>query len=87
AKLYPGIILEKGMENSYIYDLQSYLSVIGDTYTQVPKPNITGYFGDQTYNSVIAFQNLFGLNQTGAVGPIVWNKIAQLYDDIKGFND
>ncbi|MEG1437389.1 MAG: peptidoglycan-binding protein [Oscillospiraceae bacterium] len=87
AKLYPGIILEKGMENSYIYDLQSYLSVIGDTYTQVPKPNITGYFGDQTYNSVIAFQNLFGLNQTGAVGPIVWNKIAQLYDDIKGFNE
>lgn len=85
ARVYPGYFLVRGMNNNDVRDLQSYLNYLGSIINEIPRPEITGYFGDQTYNSVLAFQNLYGLDPTGIVGPITWNAIANEYDIQRGF--
>ncbi len=80
AKLYPGFFLTKGMRNQSVTDLQTYLSLIARNINAIPEIPVTGYFGDQTENAVLTFQRLFGLDQSGAVGPVTWATIAQQYD-------
>lgn len=80
AKLYPGFFLSLGMRDNNVQDLQTYLSLIGRNITEIPEIPVTGYFGEQTENAVSEFQRLFGLEPTGAVGPVTWYTIAQEYD-------
>ncbi len=80
AKLYPGYFLTEGLRNQAVSDLQTYLNTIGTYYAQLPELPVTGYFGSQTTAAVETFQRLFGLNVTGAVGPVTWNEIAKQYD-------
>ena len=80
AKLYPGRVLSVGMSNDDVRDLQTYLSFIGRYYAEIPEIPVTGYYGTQTRDAVRAFQSLFGINPTGAVGPVTWNTIASQYD-------
>lgn len=80
AKLYPGYLLTEGMSGENVRDLQTYLSLIGQNLEAIPVIPVTGYFGPQTREAVIAFQNAFGINPTGAVGAVTWNTIAQQYD-------
>jgi peptidoglycan hydrolase-like protein with peptidoglycan-binding domain len=80
AKLYPGYVLSEGMSGSNIRDLQTYLSIIGQNYESIPTIPVTGYFGTQTRDAVIAFQNAFGINPSGVVGAYTWNTIANQYD-------
>ncbi len=80
GKLYPGYFLSEGMQGAAVRDLQTYLSLIGQNYAAIPTIPVTGYFGEQTRAAVIAFQNAFGLDPSGTVGPITWNTITQQYD-------
>ena len=80
AKLYPGYVLSEGMSGENIRDLQTYLSFIGKVIDSLPEIPVTGYFGSQTRDSVVAFQNAFGINPSGAVGAVTWNTIAEQYD-------
>ena len=80
GKLYPGYFLSEGMSGQNVRDLQTYLSLIGKNFEAIPEIPVTGYFGSQTRNAVIAFQNAFGIPANGAVGPITWNTIVQQYD-------
>ncbi|MBQ8267721.1 MAG: peptidoglycan-binding protein, partial [Clostridia bacterium] len=86
AKLYPGYFLSEGMSGENVRDLQTYLSLIGKNFEAIPEIPVTGYFGPQTCEAVIAFQNAFGLAPNGAVGPITWNTIAEQYDFLIGGN-
>lgn len=86
AKLYPGYILSEGMSGQNVRDLQGYLSLIGKNFEAIPEIPVTGYFGAQTRDAVIAFQNAFGLNPNGAVGAVTWNTIAEQYDFLIGSN-
>ena len=43
---------------------------------------VTGLFGSQTRESVMAFQREFGLPVTGRVDINTWNRIASLYSDL-----
>lgn len=85
ARVYPGYFLVRGMRNDDVYYLQSYLNYLGSIINSIPRPEITGFFGDETFNSVIAFQSLYGLDPTGYVGPVTWNAIANEYDIQHGF--
>lgn len=85
AEVYPGYSLSRGMRDRNVQDLQTYLAFIADANPNIPKPGITGFFGDQTYNSVLTFQKEYGLKPSGTVGPITWNRIAKTYDQLKGF--
>lgn len=82
AKLYPGYILLEGIENSDVRDLQTYLALIGRTYTSLPEIPVTGYFGSQTEAAVRAFQKAFGISESGVVGAVTWDAIANEYDQI-----
>ncbi len=82
AKLYPGYFLTEGTRNEAVSDLQTYLSRIADTVTEIPKVSVTGFFGEQTAAAVREFQRLFGLEVTGAVGPVTWALIAREYDNL-----
>ncbi len=87
AKLYPGYFLTEGMSGENVRDLQTYLSLIGKNFDAVPEIPVTGYFGPQTQEAVIAFQNAFGISPTGAVGAVTWNTIAQQYDFLISANN
>lgn len=80
AKLYPGYFLVEGSSGGDITDLQNYLSAVAQRYEELQVIPVTGYFGPQTRNAVFAFQRLFGLPQTGAVGPATWFQLARQYD-------
>ena len=82
AKIYPGRLLQEGMRGDDITDLQTYLSLIGRTYTEIPEIPVTGYFGSQTADAVRKFQELFGIPVSGVVGPPTWNAIANEYNAI-----
>ena len=68
------------MSGREVEDLQTYLSLIGKYYEQIPVIPVTGYFGPQTAAAVSEFQRLFGLTVNGAVGPLTWYEIAKQYD-------
>lgn len=80
GKLYPGYFLSEGMSGQNVRDLQGYLSLIGKNLAAIPTIPVTGYFGSQTREAVIAFQKAFGIPANGAVGPITWNTIVRQYD-------
>lgn len=80
GKLYPGYFLSEGMSGENVRDLQTYLALIGRNFEAILEIPVTGYFGTQTRDAVIAFQNAFGIPTNGAVGPITWNTIVQQYD-------
>ncbi len=81
--LYPGTILREGVSGEAVKIIQEYLTLINQTYSNIPAVNNTGYFGPLTKQSVIAFQRMFGINPTGIVGGITWDKIAGVYSDLK----
>ena len=80
AKLYPGFFLTKGMRNQSVSDLQTYLQLIAKNIPEIPSVSVTGYYGDQTEAAVSAFQRLYGIDVSGAVGPVTWATIANQYD-------
>lgn len=77
--LFPGVILRLGMSGPSISTLQTFLSVISDTFPNIPKVAVTGYFGPETQAAVLAYQREFGLTPRGIVGPITWSSIARRY--------
>jgi peptidoglycan hydrolase-like protein with peptidoglycan-binding domain len=87
VKLYPGVPLRIGSKGEDVSTLQTYLSRISDTYTNIPKIPVTGNFGQQTYNAVVAFQQTFGLTPDGSVDALTWDAIASLYSDLTVGNE
>ena len=55
------------MQSQQVRGLQYYLAVIGAYYEDVQPVEVTGYFGEETENSVKSFQRVFGLPETGVV--------------------
>lgn len=85
--LYPGTVLREGVSGDFVRILQEYLTYVNRTYQNIPPVNNTGYFGPLTRQSVIAFQKQFGINPTGIVGAVTWDKLAEVYSDLKyGFD-
>ena len=85
--LYPGTVLREGISGESVKIIQEYLTLISETYKDIPAVNNTGYFGPVTRQSVTAFQKQFGTDPTGIVGAVTWDKIAGVYSDLKyGFD-
>ena len=77
---YDGVLLRQGSNGERVELLQRYLNAISDVYTDVPKVEVLGIFGPQTYNSVLVFQRLFGLTADGVVGRDTWNALLDVYE-------
>lgn len=81
--LYPNMPYKSGSEGPNVYILQQYLSYISAFLTDIPNITPDGKFGPSTKTSVIAFQNRFGLTPDGVVGENTWNKIVEVYRDLR----
>ncbi len=81
--LYPGYVLSNGSTGKVVEQLQTFLRVIAQNNSSVPVINVDGIYGNQTRNAVTAVQKLYGIEQTGIVGPATWNSIVQLYNDYR----
>lgn len=79
---YPGTPLTVGSEGEYVMFLQMYLNRIAATYPSIPTVTVDGIFGEGTEGAVIAFQREFGLSPNGYVGPVTWDRITSLYEDL-----
>lgn len=79
---YPGTILRVGSDSEAVRLMQEYLYQISLSIPEIPSVTPTGYFGQQTRNAVIAFQNFAGLPADGYVNAITWNKITDVYMDV-----
>ncbi len=77
--LFPGRFLVEGMSGDDVRQLQEMLSVLSTVYPEIPKITPDGIYGPQTFQAVVAAQNLFGLRPTGAVGTPTWAEIASQY--------
>lgn len=85
--LYPGTVLREGVTSEYVRIMQEYLTLINRTYPNIPAVNNTGYFGPVTKRSVTEFQKQFGIDPTGIIGAVTWDRIAGVYSDLKyGFD-
>jgi len=62
--------------------LQQMLSIIAAYYDDVSAPEITGDYNQDTADSVMSFQNVYGLPQTGVVDSRTWNDIYRAYAGI-----
>ena len=79
VEIYPGSPLQTGSTGEYVRHLQTYLSYLSGTYSQIPNIVVDGIFGNATRNAVIAFQRMVGLSPSGIVGPLTWAAIADYY--------
>ena len=79
---YPGDVLILGSSGEDVEELQKYLALISKTYTSIPTVAVTGYYGEETQDAVLAYEREFGLPERGYVDLTVWNSIASLYSDL-----
>ena len=63
--------------------MQMFLNTVSDVYTEIPKVTQEGVFGVDTQNAVRIFQGLFGITQSGIVGPATWELLAEKYNEIE----
>ncbi|MGE4548486.1 MAG: peptidoglycan-binding protein [Intestinibacillus sp.] len=81
--IFPGRTLLRGSTGPDVTQMQEYLNFIAGTFTEIPSFPVTGYFGDQTVDAVVAFQNLFGMEPLGVIDAATWNAIATVYNDLQ----
>ena len=85
--LYPNTVLREGASGESVKIIQQYLTYINRSYPNIPAVSDTGYFGPLTKQSVTAFQRQFGIDPTGIVGAVTWDRIAGVYSDLRyGFD-
>lgn len=81
--LYPGYTLTVGASGNAVTQIQTFLRTIAQNNNAVPLINVDGIYGEQTRNAVMTVQRLSGIEQTGAVGPLTWNAIVNLYNEYR----
>lgn len=77
--LFPGRFLVEGMRGEDVRQLQEMLAGLSAVYPQIPGITPDGIFGPRTREALLAAQQLFGLQPSGAVGTPTWAEIASQY--------
>lgn len=81
--LYPGYYITTGATGKVVEQLQTFINTIAEYNSSVPTVTVDGVFGSGTQEAVRAIQRLSGQNPTGAVGPLTWNAIVNLYNQYR----
>lgn len=72
---YPGKFLVLGDRGENVRIIQQYLQVIAQNDPNIPNVSVTGEFDDATRAAVIALQRQLGIEESGAIGPVLWSEI------------
>lgn len=83
AEKFPGTLLNVGSSGADVERVQTFLNTVSDVYSEIPKITADGVYGTATRNAVIAFQRLFGIAESGIVGPVTWELLAEKYNEIE----
>lgn len=75
----PSSVLRLGSSGQDVITLQYLLNVAAKFNSAIPAPAQDGNFGNETGESVAAFQRAAGLNSDGVVGPLTWQALYQTY--------
>ena len=74
-QIYPGRFLVFGDTGEAVRQLQSNLRTISLNDPAIPEVAVTGVYDAATQSAVLALQRQLGIEQTGAVGPLLWVEI------------
>lgn len=75
----PDSVLRQGSLGPDVITLQYLLNVISEYYPGIPAPSQNGSFDAGTRESVIAFQQMMGLDPDGIVGALTWRTLYDIY--------
>ncbi len=81
----PSNILKIGSTGEEVEIAQYLLKAIGAFYDSILPIEITGDFDDNMSDVVKSFQNQFGLDADGIIGPKTWNKLIEVYKSIEPY--
>ena len=81
--LYPGYLVTTGATGKVVEQLQTFINTIAEYNTGIPSVTVDGVYGNNTKQAVQAIQRLVGQEQSGAVGPLTWNAIVNLYNEYR----
>lgn len=85
---YPGTPLHVGSTGPNVVVIQTSLNRISQNYPAIPKiPTVDGIFGSRTEAAVRKFQEVFGLNPDGVVGPATWYQLVRLYTAVTALSE
>lgn len=76
---FPGYELDIGATGNKVQQIQEELDRIAEVYTNIPRIQADGIYGEKTKEAVRAFQKIFNLPQTGVIDFKTWYKISQIY--------
>lgn len=76
---YPKSPLELGSSGENVRTIQLQLNAIANSYPAITKVREDGVFGEQTKQSVIQFQKIFNMPQSGIVDFATWYEISKIY--------
>ena len=77
-QVYPGRFLVLGDEGRAVRQLQENIRAIAAQDPAIPTVEADGVFGPATQRAVLALQRQLGIDQSGAVGPVLWTRAAEL---------
>lgn len=80
---YPGYPLREGSVGDEVEAAQVYLLTASKMFPEIPAVIPNGVFTPQTYNAVRQFQILLGLQPDGIIGQQTWDKLTEVYRDIR----
>lgn len=75
--LLPGQLLVLGSQGSAVEQVQTWMNTLSTEYNEIQPLPVTGYYGQNTRQDVLAFQSIFGLSQTGNVSAATWQRIGE----------
>ncbi|MDE7014210.1 MAG: LysM peptidoglycan-binding domain-containing protein [Kineothrix sp.] len=75
----PSSTLRQGSRGPDVITLQYLLNLVSEYYPGIPAPAQDGIFGSGTRQSVIAFQQIMGLQADGIVGTATWRALYNAY--------
>ena len=68
-------------KSSAIREVQRFLFVIGQR-LDIPHLSIDGYYDEETFRAVRAFQSTYGLAEDGVVGETTWRELTDVYEGL-----
>lgn len=79
---FPAVFLVEGMRGEEVREAQRLINYIARVYPDVPSVTVDGIFGPGTRTAVVAVQTRLGLPPSGTIGPLTWEGMADLAEDI-----
>lgn len=77
--LNPNHVIRRGQADPHLYVTQGMLQTLSEIYQSITPPTFSGVLDEATAESILAFQALSALQQTGELDKITWEHLSLHY--------